>query len=104
MSETFGRHNLSIFGLPNINGKTMHGNCDLCFLKGGKQVLSLIQEKPERGIWWARMETVIQSSGMTTGDGARFRSDRPSYAQMIKFSKDQQSLFTDETIPCYCGD
>jgi hypothetical protein len=22
-------------GLPNNNGVTMHGNCDLCFLKGG---------------------------------------------------------------------
>jgi 3'-phosphoadenosine 5'-phosphosulfate sulfotransferase (PAPS reductase)/FAD synthetase len=91
-------------GLPNMNGKTMHGNCDLCFLKGGNQVLSLIQEKPERGIWWAKMETVIQSSGMTRGDGARFRSDRPSYAQMMKFAKDQQPLFADESLPCYCGD
>lgn len=32
--------------LPNNNGVTMHGNCDLCFLKGGAQVLSLISEKP----------------------------------------------------------
>ena len=31
--------------LPNMNGVTMHGNCDLCFLKGGAQVLSLIAEK-----------------------------------------------------------
>ena len=31
-------------GLPNINGKTMHGNCDLCMLKPKAQILSLIQE------------------------------------------------------------
>ena len=90
--------------LPNVNGKTMHGNCDLCFLKGGNQVLSLIQEKPERAIWWAKMETVVQSSGMTRGDGDRFRSDRPSYAEMMNFAKNQTQLFHDESIPCYCGD
>jgi 3'-phosphoadenosine 5'-phosphosulfate sulfotransferase (PAPS reductase)/FAD synthetase len=90
--------------LPNMNGKTMHGNCDLCFLKGGNQVLSLIQEKPERAVWWSRMEEQIQTFGGTKGDGDRFRMDRPSYAQMANFAKNQQNLFSDETIPCYCGD
>ena len=90
--------------LPNHNGKTMHGNCDLCFLKGGKQIVSLINEKPERAVWWARMETLVQSSNKIIGEGARFRKDRPSYAKMLKFTEDQASLFTDETIPCFCGD
>jgi 3'-phosphoadenosine 5'-phosphosulfate sulfotransferase (PAPS reductase)/FAD synthetase len=49
--------------LPNNNGKTMHGNCDLCFLKGGDQVLSLIREKPSRAVWWMEQETKLQSSG-----------------------------------------
>ena len=48
--------------LPNINGVTYHGNCDLCFLKGGAQVLSLIAEKPQRGIWWAKMEALALAS------------------------------------------
>ena len=90
--------------LPNMGGVTMHGNCDLCFLKGGKQISSLIQEKPERAVWWARIETMVQSSALATGDGARFRKDRPSYAQMATFAKDQISLFEDETIACFCGD
>jgi 3'-phosphoadenosine 5'-phosphosulfate sulfotransferase (PAPS reductase)/FAD synthetase len=42
--------------LPNNNGKTMHGNCDLCFLKPAAQILALIAEKPERAIWWAKQE------------------------------------------------
>jgi 3'-phosphoadenosine 5'-phosphosulfate sulfotransferase (PAPS reductase)/FAD synthetase len=78
--------------LPKMSGAS---NCDLCFLKGGQIVMGLIKQKPERAIWWASMEEKI---------GARFRSDRPSYAQMAKFARDQQDLFTDETIPCYCGD
>jgi hypothetical protein len=38
-------------------------------------------------------------------DGARFRKDRPSYADMMKFTKEQVDMFPiDESIPCFCGD
>lgn len=89
--------------LPNMNGVTMHGNCDLCYLKGAHQIMSLIQEKPERAIWWAKMESLGLASAP---NGARFRKDRPSYAQMLKFSKEQSNLFdpAEETIACFCGD
>jgi hypothetical protein len=38
--------------------------------------------------------------------GAVFRSDRPSYASMIKFSAEQLDMFdpNDESIACFCGD
>lgn len=90
--------------LPNINGITKHGNCDLCFLKGGAQILSLIHEKPERAIWWAKQEGTINSPGIVGGE--YFRKDRPSYASMLKFSQQQQNLFDpdEEAIPCFCGD
>jgi 3'-phosphoadenosine 5'-phosphosulfate sulfotransferase (PAPS reductase)/FAD synthetase len=88
-------------GLPNNNGVTMHGNCDLCFLKGGAQVLSLIAEKPERAVWWAKMEALASKPS-----GAVFRSDRPSYASMLQYSKDQTNIFdlNEEAISCFCGD
>ena len=89
--------------LPNINGVTMHGNCDLCYLKGGAQILSLIQEKPERAVWWARMEALALASAPS---GAKFRTDRPSYAEMAKFAADQRDMFdaNEEGIACFCGD
>jgi 3'-phosphoadenosine 5'-phosphosulfate sulfotransferase (PAPS reductase)/FAD synthetase len=88
--------------LPNINGVTMHGNCDLCYLKGGSQILSLIKEKPERAVWWAKMESLALASAPS---GAKFRTDRPSYAEMAKFAERQQDMFADdEGIPCFCGD
>lgn len=88
--------------LPNINGVTYHGNCDLCFLKGYGQTMSLIAEKPERAVWWADMEALALAS---RPDGARFRKDRPGYAAMMKFANQQQTLsMEDETIPCFCGD
>jgi 3'-phosphoadenosine 5'-phosphosulfate sulfotransferase (PAPS reductase)/FAD synthetase len=92
-------------GLPNNNGVTMHGNCDLCFLKGGAQVLSLIAEKPERAVWWAKMEALALALA-SKPSGAVFRSDRPSYAQMAKYAVDQTDMFdkNEEAIACFCGD
>jgi hypothetical protein len=93
-------------GLPNMNGVTMHGNCDLCFLKPTHQIISLIREKPERADWWIAMENHAQSSNKTYGDGAKFRKDRPSYAELKKFAMSHDDMFpTDEEgIPCFCGD
>jgi 3'-phosphoadenosine 5'-phosphosulfate sulfotransferase (PAPS reductase)/FAD synthetase len=93
--------------LPNINGQTYHGNCDLCFLKGSKMVQSLVKEKPERAIWWAKMEKEIQDLHQDyNSTGAVFRFDRLSYSQMIERTSKQDEMFPsdDETIPCFCGD
>ncbi|QVN09501.1 phosphoadenosine phosphosulfate reductase family protein [Pseudomonas rhodesiae] len=96
--------------LPTINGRTLEGNCDLCFLKGAKQVYSIIasdrDEPARKSDWWARMESSVVSGGKFTGDGARFRSDRPSYQQMLDYSNTQFDMFADhdEAIECFCGD
>lgn len=84
-------------GLIFRDGVTSLGNCDLCFLKGPGQIMGLIQDQPERAVWWAKQEEAI---------GATFRSDRPSYAQMLKFSQEQRDMFSNdnEGISCFCGD
>lgn len=91
----WGAHPFDL-GLQFRNGVTPSGNCDLCFLKGAHQIMSLIAERPERGVWWAAQEAKIGT----------FRSDRPSYAQMLQFSKDQRDMFdpNEEAISCFCGD
>lgn len=90
--------------LPVVNGKTMHGNCDLCFLKPPAQRLSLIRERPSRSIWWIAQEASIQSSRIV--EGARFSKDGPSYAQMLAYSQNQDEMFDpqEEAISCFCGD
>ena len=100
----FWREQAFDLGLPNHNGITYHGNCDLCFLKGAAQIMSLIAEKPQRSTWWARMETSITNAKIQSG--GRFRSDRPSYAAMAKFSEQQRDMFDsdEESIACFCGD
>jgi 3'-phosphoadenosine 5'-phosphosulfate sulfotransferase (PAPS reductase)/FAD synthetase len=78
--------------LAKFNGAS---NCDLCFLKGTSILGGLIIQKPERAIWWANMEKQT---------GGRFSNDKPTYAQMMQFQKDQISLFDDESLECFCGD
>jgi len=92
-------------GLPNFNGVTYHGNCDLCFLKGESQTRSLIAEKPERAIWWAKMEALALALA-SKPSGARFRKDRDSYQAMMDYAKDQVPMFDnpDESIDCLCGE
>lgn len=89
--------------LSNVNGKTMHGNCDLCYLKPAAQVLSLIAESPDRAVWWAKQEAGAEA---VAGSAARFRDDRPSYAEMLKFAIEQRDMFdaNEEAIACFCGD
>jgi 3'-phosphoadenosine 5'-phosphosulfate sulfotransferase (PAPS reductase)/FAD synthetase len=79
-------------GLVKASGSS---NCDLCFLKGGGIIQSLINEKPDRAIWWAEMEKVV---------GGKFRNDRPSYQDLLNYQNNQANLFSDETISCFCGD
>lgn len=89
--------------LPTINGRTLEGNCDLCFLKGVHQVYSIIatdrDELVRKGHWWARMESSVVSGGKFTGDGARFRSDRPSYQQMLDYSDTHSTCSPTTTRP-----
>jgi 3'-phosphoadenosine 5'-phosphosulfate sulfotransferase (PAPS reductase)/FAD synthetase len=87
----FWRRNDWDLGLPNVNGTTMHGNCDLCFLKHSAIVMSLIAESPDRAVWWAKQEHSITNPKIT--NGGTFRKDRPSYAQMLAFTQAQVDSF-----------
>lgn len=90
--------------LPTYNGRTLAGNCDLCFLKPAAQVQSLISERPQRALWWARMEALALASKPS---GAVFRSDRPSYAAMAKTADTQGDLYghdDEEALACFCGE
>lgn len=103
----FWSHQDFDLGLPNIGGKTTHGNCDLCFLKGEKQIISLIREQPDRALWWMEQEKRIHSHGQISGDADRFRSDRPSYADMHRFATTQGEMFEfddNELQDCACTD
>lgn len=94
--------------LPNINGKTPGGNCDLCFQKPLAQKVSLIAQKPSRAIWWIRMEKEIPDPAKATESGSVFSMDHPRYERMLSFVQKQADAFPmdpkEEAKPCFCGD
>ena len=101
----FWSNNNFDLNLPNHNGVNDLGNCDLCFLKGYKIRQSIIREKPELADWWIDQEASLSKA---VGKAAFFRQDTPSYKTMKKIALEQasifDSLFSDETIPCFCGE
>lgn len=97
----FWKENTFDLELPIIDGETIGGNCDLCFLKSLPKILTLVQQKPTRATWWAKQEEYIKA--ITDGDGNRFRIDRPRYADIHNFVDKQSDMF-DDSIECFCGD
>lgn len=95
--------------LPMINGTTFHGNCDLCYLKGGKQLLSLIKEKPERATWWIQEEEWAKTiTKDANSNGIKFRPSEGAYVDMLNYAKNQDDMFAgaadEEGMACFCGD
>ena len=93
----FWRHQKFDLALPERDGLTNLGNCDLCFLKDFAVIMSNVREKPQRAVWWARQEH---------RQGATFHKDRPSYERMREFALAQQDFIghQEEGIACFCGD
>lgn len=87
--------------LTNFSGKTLAGNCDLCFLKGRSTKIKLLQERPEMADWWIKQESKFGKDS-----GATFRKDGGSYIELLDLSKHgykEQDLF-DEQMTCFCHD
>lgn len=65
-------------------GKTLGGNCDLCFLKGAGTILKLMEANPNAADWWIESESLIEDR--KRADTGLFRSDRPRYAEMKRIA------------------
>jgi 3'-phosphoadenosine 5'-phosphosulfate sulfotransferase (PAPS reductase)/FAD synthetase len=101
----FWAHQSFLLQLQTHRGEALLGNCDLCFLKSIDKKINITREYPEKTVWWANMEKLVKEiSPNHQGAGNLFRKDHPSYRELKNFSKNQQQLFGDETIPCFCGD
>lgn len=90
--------------LPNIDGKTPAGNCDLCFLKSSKTISALLRSDPSLADWWIRMEEEARPSKPL---GAFFRKDRPSYRKLreaVKHHCDRDFGERDALAECFCHD
>ena len=76
--------------LPNHNGKTLAGNCDLCYLKGTKTLTKIIREKPELANWWIDQENKLEKSAQEhlgrKVSTATFRKDM-KYIDLVDLTK-----------------
>lgn len=87
---------LQAFDLSFPDNDNAWGNCVGCFLKGRHKIERMMQTNPVAFAWWAEQEAKM---------GKTFRSDRPTYAQMLVQVSVQGRLFEqpeDDTIPCMC--
>ena len=83
--------------LPSFDGKTLAGNCDLCFLKGTKTLTKLVKEKPKLADWWINEENNM---------GASFKKNL-KYLDVIELSQNDQKqidMFDDDSRSCFCHD
>ena len=81
----------SKLNLPVVKGKTIKGNCDLCFLKSESQLASMVRDHPELAQWWIDAEQRI---------GKSFERNRP-LAEFAGFVNAQQDwIFNDEAFLC----
>ena len=82
--------------LPNNDGVTDWGNCDLCFLKSKKKKISIIKQRPDLADWWIGMEDKY----------GEFRRGEIGYRRLKEMATDnyEMDFGIDESIPCFCGD
>lgn len=97
--------------LPNINGSSPMGNCDLCFLKRASTRQRIMLDRPGTADWWIEQErrararevgTEIRNDSVT-----RFRMDQPDYADLLRDAGRQADMFNDldgESVDCGCTD
>lgn len=95
----------------NGDGRTLAGNCDLCFLKSVGILKRLIREQPNRSDWWIRVEETVRQRrleqekslrGVTFRYGQTYASLKRAAlaAKEIQFFPDGD----DAGISCFCGD
>lgn len=97
-------------GLPVVDGKTLGGNCEYCFLKKGRTHVTLARQDPQSIAWWVQKEEwgkQWKAEGALSGDGDKFRNDRPALAAIQEFALNHDEMFPideDDIVDCGCGE
>lgn len=86
-----------------------YGNCDLCYLKGRRKLVSIIREKPELADWWIDMETKVVGMRREKSTSKTFMKDT-DYAELKMIATSGKSLLEVDDrsphgdLPCFCFD
>lgn len=90
--------------LEAIDGKSVLGNCDGCFLKSERFLAGLARDMPERHAWWEGLEAKVAAlTGCPPGD-AQFtnRYSRASMRRLVEAQGDW--LLSDEAGLCQANE
>ena len=88
------------------------GNCDLCFMKGKRNLVRTISKEPERAQWWIEHEQkILESFGrrVRKSEMAQF-SMRYTYGELLEEALIPDPQLTlidvddDSGVSCFCGD
>lgn len=69
--------------------KTYEGNCDLCFKKSFRKLMTLVNEKPNKTIWWQKME---DKYGMFVPDGKKHNKNIKPPINFFRQNKSIQDI------------
>jgi len=101
--------------LPDFDGKTLAGNCDLCYLKGKRTLVRLLKERPDLADWWIEQETKVKKHRLEKFGAqgnehiemtATFRKG-VRYVDLVDITSqedDQLELLEDDSRSCFCHD
>ena len=95
--SNFWNSNTFDLKLPSHDGKTLAGNCDLCFLKGTRTLTKLVKEKPDLTEWWINEEKKMKNT---------FKN-KISYIDILDLSNKKQAqidFLDDDSRSCFCHD
>lgn len=70
--------------LEQVNGETIEGNCDGCFLKATWKRILFLKRSPEHGKWWIGKEDEFGTKA--DGDGRFFKKGQP-YSRLGEIAK-----------------
>jgi len=83
------------------------GNCDLCFEKSNRKLMTIIKEEPDKVIWWDKMikkYSTITIEGKDSynhfakNGGMNFYRENKTIQELVEMAKQPFSMATDEYI------
>jgi 3'-phosphoadenosine 5'-phosphosulfate sulfotransferase (PAPS reductase)/FAD synthetase len=88
----------------DLNLKSYEGNCDLCFKKGLRKLMTIVKENPKLAEWWQEMEFKYEnfiperySKNEKIKIPARFYRDNMTIKEIIEESKFDFKMSVDES-------
>lgn len=96
-------------------GRTLEGNCRLCFLKSSKTLIDIMRADPGAADWWVEMEKANHQGRTRNPTVEQFRKDRAPYEELRRFALDMappplwteadyEGLACGEEVECNCTD